>query len=176
MGSGSSIDLPRVDAESRWTALCEATRAAAEIGQPETLFDAVERALNQTIGHMLFTLLVLHEGGELERVYSNRPDIFPLKGRKAMGSTPWGAHVIGGRKPYLGRTVEEIRWAFYDHELIEGIGCGSVLNTLVNWDGRLLGVVNMLHKEYHYCEDDLAAAAPLAQALAPAILTLIDGG
>jgi len=155
--------------------LAELIRAGAQAGQPARLFDAAERALGQVIGHKLFTLLQVHPGGELERVYSNMPDAYPVAGRKKMGPTPWGKHVIENQKPYLGRTAEDIRWAFFDHELIESLGCRSVINVLIQWDGRLLGTINMLHEENFYQDHDLDRARPFAQALVPAFLTQNDG-
>jgi hypothetical protein len=156
-------------------ALAGVMRAGADAGQPTPLFDAVEQALGQIIGHKLFTLLQVHPGGELERVYTNMPDSYPVAGRKKMGPTPWGKHVIEGQKPYLGRNAEDIRWAFFDHELIESLGCRSVINVLIQWDGRLLGTINMLHEENFYDEADLDRARPFAQALVPAFLTQGDG-
>ena len=166
-----SSDRP-VDISS---ALRSIALAGAGNGQPVVLFDAVEGALKEIVGHKLFTLLLVHHGGELERIYTNMPESYPVKGRKKMGPTPWGKHVLDGQKPYLGCTLDDIRWAFFDHALIESLGCGSVINSLVCWDGELLGVVNMLHEEHHYDENDLVIAAPFAQLLAPAFMKLIDG-
>ncbi len=158
-----------------FSALADVLAQAAEAPQPRHLFDAAERALDTIIGHKLFTILQVHAGGELERIYTNMEDAYPLQGRKSMGPTPWGQHVIEGRQPYFGPSREDVRWAFYDHELIESLGCGSVINSLVTWDDRLLGVVNMLHEEGHYVADDIQRAAPFAQALVPAFLTIDEG-
>ena len=160
-----------------WTSLDEAVRAAATPGQPTVLFDAVERALGHVIGHKLFTILEVDlEMGDLERLYTNMAEAYPVKGRKAMGPTPWGEWVLDGKRPYLGRTREDIRWAFYDHELIESLGCGSVINLLVMYDGTLLGTVNMLHEEGYYTDDDLDTGVPFAALLAPALLARRTGG
>ncbi len=165
----------RRDPSAELAALADVMCAGSDAGQPSRLFDAAERALGQVIGHKLFTLLRVHPGGELERAYTNMPDAYPVAGRKKMGPTPWGKHVIEGQKPYLGRNADDIRWAFFDHELIESLGCRSVINVLIQWDGRLLGTINMLHKEDFYEEDDLDRARPFAQALVPAFLTQEDG-
>jgi hypothetical protein len=163
--------MTRQGGSDPWTALGEAARAAAAPGQPAVLFDAVERALAQVIGHKLFTILEVDlEEGDLERIYTNMAEAYPVKGRKAMGPTPWGEWVLTGKRPYLGRTREDIRWAFYDHELIESLGCGSVINLLVMYGGTLLGTVNMLHEEGYYTDDDLVTGVPFAALLAPALL------
>jgi hypothetical protein len=93
-------------------------------------------------------------------------------GRKTIAATPWGEQVIKGRRPFLGRTKADIRWAFYDHELIDSLGCGSAINLLVQYDGALIGTVNMLHEEHFYDAPDLATGAPFAALLTAAYLTL----
>ncbi len=169
---------PQPSEAERLAALSECAAAMGRPGQPRTGFDAVEVALGRLIGHRLFTLMILDEAaGEAERVYSNQPEAYPVLGRKPLGAlTDWGQHVIEGRRPYLGRTAGDIRWAFFDHELIASLGCGSVINLLVMHDGQLLGTVNLLHEEGHYCEADLDIGAPFAQLLAPLYLGLIRRG
>ena len=162
------------EAERR-AALNACTAAAEGPGQPQAAFEAVDQALGNLIGHKLFTLMILDDAaGEAERVYSNQPDAYPVMGRKPLGAlTDWGRHVIEGRQPFIGRTAADIRHAFFDHELIASLGCGSVINLLVQQDGRLLGTVNLLHEEGYYRETDLEIGAPLAHCLAPAYLECI---
>ena len=157
-----------------WPPLATAAAALAEPGQPETAFRALDTALGAVIGHKLFTTMVLHHTtGEAERRYSNQPVAYPVSGRKSMGDTPWFRTVVQAKKPWLGRTMDDIRWAFFDHELIASLGCGSCMNLLVIHDGVLLGTINMLHEEGYYSEADLAVASPFAQLLVPAFLSTI---
>ena len=151
------------------TDIDELLATLAQPGQPEAMYRALDGVFQQAVGHVLYTLLVV-EGGEVARVHSNRPAEYPVAGRKPMGPTPWGAHVIHGMKPYLGRDVAAIRWAFFDHALIEGMGLGSTLNLPVVYDGACLGTVNLLHEEHHYREEHVARAAALAPLLVPAFL------
>lgn len=147
--------------------------AAGLPGQPEALYRAADEALQQRFGHRLFTLLAFHpESGEVERLYSSRPDAYPLAGRKMMGPTPWGELVLHRGEAYLGRTADDIRWAFPDHSLIASLGLGCILNRPIAWNGRVLGVLSLLKEgEQGYDEADLAAAAPYAALLLPALLT-----
>lgn len=142
-------------------------------GQPQKLYHATDAALQARFGHRLFTLLAYHpESGEVERLYSSRPEAFPLAGRKLMGPTPWGAQVLHRGEPYLGRTAEDLRWAFPDHALIASLGLGCILNRPIAWNGRVLGVLSLLQEgENHYDEADLEAAAPYAALLLPSLLT-----
>jgi len=168
---------PDPTASERLAALTDCAAALGMPGQPRAGFDAIEATLDRLIGHKLFTLMVLDtERGEAERLYSNQPDSYPVRGRKPLGEmTDWGRHVIEGRQPYLGRTAEDIRWAFFDHELIASLGCASVINLLVIHDDALLGTINMLHEENYYRDSDLETGAPFAQLLAPLYLQLIAG-
>jgi|SRR5699024_2054102 len=152
--------------------LHELAQAAALPGQRDALCHAADQALQTRFGHQLFTLLSFHpESGDVERLYSSRPDVYPLAGRKKMGPTPWGNEVLHQGKAYLGRTFDDIRWAFPDHELITGLKLGCILNRPIAWNGKVLGVLSLLKEgERGYDEADLEAAAPYAALLLPALL------
>jgi GAF domain-containing protein len=152
-----------------------ALAAFHEPGQPDTLYRALDHIIGQLVGHKLFTLLyVTASGEEVARVYSNMPDAYPVGGRKAMGPTPWGDHVMKGLKPYVGHTAEDIRWAFFDHELIASLGCESVLNMPVIYDGRVLGTLNLLHEAGFYRDDHARLLEPYAALLATPFLKLAE--
>jgi GAF domain-containing protein len=141
----------------------------AESGQPETLYRALDRGMKEAVGHQLFTLLYV-DGDEVARCYSNRPVEYPVSGRKPMGKTPWGDLVLTRREPYLGPDKAGIRWAFYDHALIESMGLGSTLNIPVVYDGTCLGTINLLDAEHHYRPEHVAVAMQFAPLLIPAFL------
>jgi hypothetical protein len=147
----------------------------ARSGQPETLYKWLDKEVKNRIGHRLFTLLYV-DGNEVARVYSSQPGAYPLKGRKPMGPTPWGAHVVHGQKPWLGRTMADIRWAFPDHELIASLGCGACINVPVLYDGAVIGTMNVLDAELSFSEDSVTGIVPLAQLLIPAFLLAASGG
>ena len=139
--------------------------ALAQPGQPGALFRALDDAIQRAAGHRLLTFLAV-DGGEVARCYSNRPEEYPLAGRKPMGATPWGELVLHRRQPFLGRDRDAIRWAFFDHALIEGMGLGSAVCVPVVYDGATLGTINALDAEHHYTE----AHVPPLQALAPLLI------
>ena len=141
----------------------------AEPGQPTRLYGALEAASRDLVGHRLFTLLYV-DGAEVARVHSSRPGEYPVSGRKTMGPTPWGAHVLAGRRPFLGRDVAAIRWAFFDAPLIESMGLGSAINIPVVYDGETIGTMNLLDTEFHYREEHVGVLLRLAPVLVPAFL------
>lgn len=140
-----------------------------EAGQPETVFKAFDAIAKKLVGHELFTLLYV-DGSEVARIYSNRPQEYPVSGRKPMGPTPWGKHVMDGKKSYLGKDKTGIRWAFFDHELIESMGLGSVINVPAIYDGKVVGTINLLAPEHHYREEHIAPIEAIAPLLVPAFL------
>jgi hypothetical protein len=140
-------------------------------GQPDALFGALEAALGAVLGHRLFTLMRYHDSsGDSERVYSTHPTEYPVGGRKALNPTPWTAHVLRRQRPYLGRTYAEVSAVFFDHALIASLGCGSVLNLPVVWNGRTLGTINLLHEEGWYDEGDTGPGLLFAALAIPAYL------
>ncbi len=149
-------------------------RALGEPGQPLPLYRALERALGTAIGHKLFTLLyVAPDRTRVKRAYSSDPTAYPVGGFKPMGPTPWGAQVIDGLTPYIGRNAADIKWAFFDHALIASLGLESALNIPVVYDRRCLGTMNLLHVAGHYGEHHAAMAAPYAALLVGPFLEAI---
>jgi hypothetical protein len=151
--------------------------AARATGQPGALFSALDKAMGQAIGHRLFTILVVHSGAqESQRYYSNMPKEYPVGGRKPVNETHWFRRVLGKGECYIGRNYADIQDVFFDHELIRSLGCESVLNVPVRWDGRTLGTINLLHQENWYGEADIAAAQVFAVLAAPGLMKVIAEG
>ena len=159
---------PRADPLPHLRAVAAAMR---ETGQPEPTFRALDHALHAALGHKLFTVLLHHPAsGESERRYTNQPAAYPVGGRKPLNPTFWTQRVLRERRAYIGRTAADIRAVFSDHELIASLGCASVLNAPVVYDGRVLGTVNLLHEERWYDEDDVPIGLLFAALAVPAFL------
>ena len=142
-------------------------------GQPDALFRALDAALGAVLAHRLFTLMRYHEdSGDSERIYTTHPREYPVAGRKALNPTPWTEQVLRRQQPYLGRTAADVRQVFFDHALIASLGCGSVLNLPVVWNGRTLGTINLLHEEGWYDRGDAGVGLLFAALAIPAYLTL----
>ncbi|ARP81702.1 hypothetical protein CAL12_13355 [Bordetella genomosp. 8] len=155
--------------ESRALELLNQSCAAAAVrGGREALFRGIDQALGELVGHKLFTILYTSpDAQQVIRLYSNQPDAYPVSGAKKMGPTPWGDLVITRGQPYIGNTEEDIKWAFFDHELIKSLGCDSVLNVPVVIEGRTLGTLNLLHQAGWYEDRHVPIATPFAYLLAP---------
>jgi hypothetical protein len=164
--------MTRADPLPHLATLAAAMRSA---GQPAASFAALEKACAATIGHILFTVLLKHEStGESERFWTSHPKEYPVGGRKPLNPTFWSTHVLEGQRPYLGNTYADVAAVFFDHELIRSLGCESVLNVPVVWNGRTLGTVNLLHRAGWYAETDLPVAETIAALAVPAYLMLVN--
>jgi GAF domain-containing protein len=153
--------------------LAAVAAALARPGQPEPLWAALDAALGAVIGHKLFTVLRFHaDSRESERCYTNQPAAYPVGGRKTFNESAWSRQLFVERQPYIGRTAEHIRSVFFDHALIASLGCDSVLNVPVAYDGRVLGTLNLLHEAGWYDEGDVPPALLFAALAVPGYLTL----
>ncbi len=129
-------------------------------------FHQLEQQLSEAIGFRLFTVLQV-DLPEVVRVYSSNADAYPVTGRKLMGPTPWGAHVIIEGQPWLGQSPADLEWAFPDHALIASLGCGCCISIPVREDGQTLGTLNLLDAERRYTPDHLTRAAAYADPAIP---------
>lgn len=140
--------------------------ALKQPGRPQMLFTTIDRALADTVGHKLFTLLyVAPSGKRVKRLYTNMPKEYPAGGYKEVGSTPWHKQVVEERRAWIGYNAKDIEWAFFDHKLILSLGCESAMNVPVVYAGRLLGTMNLLDAAGHYKESDVAKCEPFAALL-----------
>lgn len=131
--------------------------------EPAEVFAAVQDAVARTIGFKLLTvMLVLPDRSAVQRIHSSNPGAYPVSGRKPFRTTEWGVSLMVERRPWLGRTVEDIRWAFFDHELIESLGCGCCINAPVAAFGQVFGTLNVLDAPLAYD----SAQVPVVEAIA----------
>ena len=137
--------------------------ALKQPGPPQTLFKTLDRALADTVGHKLFTLLyVAPNKKRVKRMYTNMPKEYPVGGYKEIGETPWHKRVVQERRAWVGYNADDIKWAYFDHELILSLGCQSAMNVPVDYAGQLLGTMNLLDAAGHYKESDVAKCEPYA--------------
>lgn len=129
-------------------------------------FIQLERTLADDIGFRLFTVLLV-DLPDVVRLHSSNSKDYPVTGRKRMGPTPWGAHVIVAGEPWLGHTPSDLEWAFPDHALIASLGCGCCINIPVQHDGQTIGTLNLLDVEQRYTADHLTRAQKYTDRVVP---------
>lgn len=142
-------------------AFFERALAAAD-NQPTTTFDALYHLTQQVVDVKLFTLMSFDfEAGVSARFYSNMPDAYPVSGTKPVNQTDWSRHVLQERRIFVANDIEGIAKVFYDHELIQSLGCESVINIPVELAGNVVGSINCLHEAGFYTADKVKAAEAL---------------
>ncbi len=144
----------------------------AEANSPDRIFAAVADAAHRYIGYKLFTIMAFHaKTMQVRRLYSSNPDAYPLGGGKGKRDTQWGRHVLEQGRPFIGRTADDIRVNFNDHEVIFGLGLESVLNVPVRLYARTIGTMNLLHNAEFYDTSDLGWGSFLAAQLVAPLCT-----
>jgi len=141
-------------------------RAVNHATEPVQVFAAVEDAVRRAIGFKLLTILfVLPDRSAVQRIHSSNPVAYPVSGRKPFRTTEWGDNLMIKRRPWLGRTVDDIRWAFFDHELIESLGCGCCINAPVAAFGQVYGTLNVLDAPLAYDNTQVPVVEAIASYL-----------
>jgi hypothetical protein len=132
----------------------------------------LEERVRREVGVRLFTVLAwIPERRALRRVHSSHPEQYPVGGEKTVEvAQGWLSTCIEGRRTYFGRDRAAVREIFADYELIESLGCGSIINVpVVGDDGEVLGVLNILDAEGSYNDSSVAAAESIARDAAGAL-------
>lgn len=151
--------------------LAALSRVVREAGQGALLFDAVHRLAQEVIGCRLFTIMRFDASRfEVERLFSNRHDVYPLGGRKKKAGSAWGDQVLTRHQPFLGKDRDAIRTHFDDHDTLFAMGLGSILNIPVAYDGQCVGTMNLTHEEGWYDAGKMAAGLTIAAYLAAPLM------
>jgi hypothetical protein len=134
------------DAVNLPPALLDAVDAAARDGAGAfPRLRAVEAAARALTGHGLCTAMVFdRDAMTVRRVFSSRPDAYPVGGAKPKRDTAWGRHVLIDGRVFMGEGEAAIRAHFDDHAVIAGLGLASVVNVPVFLAGRCAGTLNLL--------------------------------
>lgn len=140
----------------------------------DAAFAALQRLTEETVGSKLFTFMTVDMTAELaRRAYTSDPANYPTSGTKPIRYDRWFDIVHTERRYFVANTIAEIATVFSDHELIDALGCQSVVNMPVVLGDELIGTVNMLDVEGHYTpervqviHDVLAVPAKLAALVA----------
>lgn len=152
-----------------YPALRRVANALAEAGQPKPALDALQKAFADLVGYRLFTILLYHPPVRLvRRAFSSQPEAYPVGGTKPLTEqTPWTRQVLGRGEVFVGHDRDDIRLAFPDYKLIWSLGCESVVNLPVRWNGNVIGTCNLLHQSRWYSDCNLDQLVTLAQLAVP---------
>ena len=134
------------------------------------IFYSLNKILNDFIGHKLFTILKFDKiNSKLERIYTSNPKEYPLQGKKDVIRNFWQVQVLEKGNVYIGYNSQDIKNSFSDFDLIEKLGCSSVLIIPVKSGDNIKGSVNLLHEESWYSDNDVKIAQSLVSVISEAL-------
>lgn len=147
--------------------------AIATAKGPEA-FEVLQALVQATVGAKLFTVMIVDMENELSRrAYTSDPVSYPTSGTKPLNYGPWFDIVHKQRAFFIANTIEDIAKVLFDHELINELGCQSIVNMPIIIGDTLIAVVNMLNVEGHFTpervqmiRDVIAIPAKLAMLVA----------
>ena len=144
---------------------------AAESADPKEVYRALGRIAAETIGWRLFTVLRYVEAAQaVERIYSSDEKAYPVGGRKPLDKIMASHSAMERGEVFLAATKEDVRKAFFDHELIFSLGITAILNVPIRHAGRRLGTINLCGEEGMYGTAEIARGKILAGLLVPSLL------
>lgn len=138
-------------------ALAAFDAAIAEAKGVEAAFAALQTLTEATVGVKLFTYMTVDMENELaRRAYTSDAASYPTSGTKPIHYDAWFDIVHKQHACFVANTIEDIAKVFPDYELINSLGCQSVVNMPVILGGELVGTVNMLHEKDFYTPERVA--------------------
>ena len=121
---------------------------------PDAAFSALQRLVQAVVGAKLFTVMQVDmSAGVSRRSFSSDPVAYPVSGTKPINYGPWFDLVHKQRAYYVANTIEDISKLLFDHELINSLGCQSIVNMPVFIGDEMLGAVNMLNVEGYFTDE-----------------------
>jgi hypothetical protein len=139
------------------TALAAFDETIAQAKDAEAAFAALQTLTEATVGVKLFTYMTVDMTNELaRRAYTSDAANYPTSGTKPIHYDAWFDIVHKQHAYFVANTIEDIAKVFGDHELINSLGCQSVVNMPVILGGELVGTVNMLHETGYYTLERVA--------------------
>nr|WP_295884770.1 GAF domain-containing protein [uncultured Devosia sp.] len=140
----------------------------------DAAFGALQALVQATVGAKLFTFMTVDMEAEVaRRAYTSDAINYPTSGTKPIRYDSWFDIVHKERQYFVANTIADIAKVFPDYELIDSLGCQSVVNMPVVIGGELVGTVNMLDVDGYYTpervqtiRDVIAVPAKLAAVVA----------
>jgi GAF domain-containing protein len=131
-------------------------------GGTAPLFELLRQRIAETIGCGLLTASVFDRAlGRSRRVYTERPDVYPVGGFKPIETNRWTEAVLDRHEIWATTRIEQIAEVFFDWELIRSLGFESNANLPVVVGGEVIGTLNLLERAGWYTPDRLAAVPAL---------------
>lgn len=106
----------------------------------------------------------------LQRIWSSRPDAYPVGGGKTKTLTPWSRQLLLQGEVFVGEGDAALAGVFDDHARIASLGLHAVVNVPLLRDGRCAATFNVLGTRSRWQAGEIAAIELLALLAAPQVL------
>jgi hypothetical protein len=117
----------------------------------DAAFGALQALTQATVGAKLFTYMTVDMEAEVaRRAYTSDAANYPTSGTKPIRYDSWFDIVHKDKSYFVANSIADIAKVFPDYELIDSLGCQSVVNMPVVLGGVLVGTVNMLDVADYY--------------------------
>jgi len=138
---------------------------------PDHVFADLHQAADAAIGARLFTVTVQDtRAGVARRAYTSHPVEYPTSVSKPLQDDAWSRQVLGQGQTFVANTTAEFSKLFFDHVLINSLGCYSAVNVPVIEGGVVLGTINLLDAEAHFTPERMQTLHALLAARHPQIV------
>ncbi len=138
---------------------------------PQRVYKAVEAIAAETCGWALLTTLRYDEAAQVVvRLHSSDEKSYPLGGTKPLNKITVSHGGMENGDVFLAADKDQVKAAFFDHDLIFSLGITAILNSPIRHAGRRLGTLNFCGVAGTYGPDEIRSAKILAGLLVPCLL------
>ena len=160
-------------------ALCDDLPRACN---PDAALCILEQVRQMLLGNGLLTVSlnatperVGNEAVELQRLWSSRPEAYPVAGRKRKAMTPWARQLLRRCEVFVGEGDAILTEVFDDHALIASLGLHAVVNIPLLAGGRCVATFNVLGTRPQWKPQEIMLARLLAVLATPWVLQAAAG-
>ena len=156
------------------TALCEALPRASN---PNAALQILEQVRQMLLGDGLLTVnlnatpdRIGDEVVELQRLWSSRPEAYPVAGRKSKAMTPWARQLLQRCEVFVGEGNAILMEVFDDHVLIASLRLQAVVSVPLLVGGRCVATFNVLGARPQWQPQEVTLIRLLAVLATPWVL------
>lgn len=160
-------------------ALCDDLPRACS---PDAALRILEHVRQRLLGDGLLTVnlnatpkRIGDEAVELERLWSSKPEVYPVAGRKRKAITPWVRQLLRRCEVFVGEGDAILAEVFDDHALIGSLGLHSVINVPLLVEGRCIATFNVLGIRSKWQPQEIMLIRLLAVLATPWVLQAAAG-
>jgi GAF domain-containing protein len=154
--------------------LCRGLPRAASM---EAALGLLEQARQMALGDGMLTVnqdvtTAQDPPGEirLRRIWSSRPDAYPVGGGKTKTLTPWSRQLLERGEVFVGEGDAALARVFDDHARIASLDLHAVVNVPLLRDGRCAATFNVLGTRAQWQAGEIATIELLALLATPHVL------